>query len=275
MTVLAAKSRWKPRWKSWRIFAVLVGIGILVVAGTRNYPTSQARVPVVGHVVEIRPEVDGPVLAVAAEPNILVRKGSVLLQIDPAPYQARLKQLETDLAAAHEKIAGLRSELRAAGAALETIQAQYDDIARELSRLERRPGLGTGTEFRLLYVTDEQALLAAQLDMAKAQAANAQRAFDAQIGAANLAAARLAVQLADARAHVDQATIRAPADGYVSKIAVAVGARAVTTRSAVSFIPADQITDRERFLAGESPAPKSKHGRKHRTLAGRFRTLLH
>ncbi len=277
MTIVAAG----PRWKRWSKFAVLAGAGIAAVFGVLNYhPASPARVAVVGRAMDIRPEVEGAVIAVAAEPNTLVRKGSVLLQIDPAPYEAKLKQTEAELAVVHRKIDGLRSKLASAVAALEAVQAQDDDVARELDALERRPGLGTGAEFRLLYIQDERALLATQLRMAKAQAAKARQAFDAQISAADLSAARLAAQLAEARSQLDHAAIRAPADGYVSKMNVSVGARAVTTRAAVSFIAADEITDRERFLSGSpssgsTPAHALRRGhRGHKTVASRIRALL-
>ncbi len=72
----------------------------------------------------------------------------------------------------------------------------------------------------------------------------------------------------------------APADGYVSKIDVAIGTRAVTTRAALSFVAADEITDRERFLSGNrseggTPTRKGRRDRKtHNTFAARFRALL-
>ncbi len=276
MTVVAARSR----WKRWSKLAVLATAAVAAVFITLNYhPASPARVAVVGRVMDIRPEVEGRVIAVAAEPNTLVRKGSALVQIDPAPYEMKLKQTEAELTAARRKIDGLKSELASAVAAVETLQTQDDDAARELDQLERRPGLGTGAEFRLFYIQDERALLATQLRMAKAEAVKARQAYDAQISAAHLSTARLAVQLAETRSQLDHATIRAPADGYVSRINVAVGARAVTTRAAVSFIAADEITDRERFLSGNTstsstPARAYRRGHKgHKTFASRIRAL--
>ena len=85
-------------------------------------------------------------------------------------------------------------------------------------------------------------MFTAQLAAARARETNAKLALGSEIDGENTAVAQLVAQLDNAKWELDQTTIRAPADGYVSTMALAVGARAVPLRSAMSFILANDIT---------------------------------
>jgi multidrug resistance efflux pump len=54
--------------------------------------------------------------------------------------------------------------------------------------------------------------------------------------------AQTQAQLENARWELSQTTVRAPADGYVTVVALSVGDRALQTRSALSFIVENEIT---------------------------------
>jgi len=81
-----------------------------------------------------------------------------------------------------------------------------------------------------------------QLQAAKAAQLNAKLAMDSEIGGVNTAVAQIQAQLEDAKWQLDQATIRAPGNGYVTAMALAVGDRATAARSVMSFIITDEIT---------------------------------
>jgi multidrug resistance efflux pump len=73
---------------SWRVVAVLLGCVILATfLALLNTLTPSGRIAVVGRVVEVTPNVAGTVTSIPVETNVLVRAGTVLFQIDPAPYQ--------------------------------------------------------------------------------------------------------------------------------------------------------------------------------------------
>ena len=82
----------------------------------------------------------------------------------------------------------------------------------------------------------------AQLVAARARETNAKLALGSEIDGENTTVAQLVAQLDNAKWELDQTTIRAPADGYVSTMALAVGARAVPLRPALSFILAKDVT---------------------------------
>jgi multidrug resistance efflux pump len=65
--------------------------------------------------------------------------------------------------------------------------------------------------------------------------------MESEIGGVNSAVAQIQAQLDNAKWELDQTTIRAPGDGYVTVMAVAVGSRALQARSLMSFIMTDDI----------------------------------
>jgi multidrug resistance efflux pump len=60
-------------------------------------------VTVTRRVAEVTPNVSGQITAVSVKPNALVKTGDVLFQIDPAPFQYRVLQLEASLAGARQQ----------------------------------------------------------------------------------------------------------------------------------------------------------------------------
>jgi multidrug resistance efflux pump len=66
--------------------------------------------------------------------------------------------------------------------------------------------------------------------------------MDSEIGGVNTTVAQIQAQLNDAKWQLEQTTIRAPANGAVTTMALAVGDRALQARAVMSFILDDDIT---------------------------------
>ena len=67
--------------------------------------------------VEVRPRVSGLVSAVRFSEGAMVRKGDLLFQIDPRPFQAEVDRLQAELARARATVERANSELAARRAA--------------------------------------------------------------------------------------------------------------------------------------------------------------
>jgi len=227
----------------WRIVTVLVGVGILAVfLGLLNYLTPSGRVAIIGRVVEVTPNVAGQVTDVDVQPNVLVKAGAILFQIERAPYEYKVKQLQAALAEARQKVEQLKSNIDLAAADAEAIAAQlvYADMKR--AALEQLVQTNSAAKLADDEARAQVRSLAAQLVAAKARETNAKLALGSEIDGEHTTVAQLVAQLDNAKWELDQTTIRAPADGYVSTMALAVGTRAVPLRSVLSFILADDIT---------------------------------
>src|ERR1700716_570706 len=78
----------------WRIISFVLGAAILAVfVALLNTLTPSGRIAVVGRVVEVTPNVAGQVTEIDAQPNVLLKAGAILFQIERAPYEFRVKQL--------------------------------------------------------------------------------------------------------------------------------------------------------------------------------------
>lgn len=98
------------------------------------------------------------------------------------------------------------------------------------------------TEFQAQDKQVQYETVSAQLDAAKAAQQSAKLALDSEIGGVNTTVAQLQAQLDNAKWELSQTAVRAPADGYVTVVALSVGDRALQARSAMSFIVENEIT---------------------------------
>lgn len=127
----------KFKWLPWNIYSQVTVVIIPVVGITtlilllNVYAPSSADVRVLKYVVQIVTQQRGHIIEVNAEGNRLVKKGEVLLRIDPTPFQLEVKRLEAELALAETRLRQTRA-LAATGAGSKFDQEQYQSDARQL-----------------------------------------------------------------------------------------------------------------------------------------------
>jgi multidrug resistance efflux pump len=227
----------------WRIVTLLVGCAILAVfIALLNTLTPSGRIAVVGRVVEVTPNVAGTVTSITVEPNKLVRAGTILFQIDPVPYDAKVKQLRAAVAEARQKVEQLKAQVDLAVADVKGVSAQLDYAERRRDDVEKLAKTGATNQFALQDAVTKVEVLTAQSQAASAREINARLALGSEIGGENTTVAQLNAQLETAQWELEQTTVRAAGDGYVSALTLAVGARAVPLRGTLSFILANEIT---------------------------------
>jgi len=227
----------------WRIVTTLLGCVILAVfIALLNTLTPSGRIAVVGRVVEVTPNVAGTVTSIPVEPNELVKAGTVLFQIDPAPYQAKVQQLQAAVAEARQKVEQLKAQVDLAVADVKGVGSQLDYAEKRRDDVEKLAKTGATTQFALQDAVTKVDGLTAQVQAASAREINARLALGSEIGGENTTVAQLNAQLENAQWELDQTTVKAADDGYVSIMTLAVGARAVPFRGAMSFILADDMS---------------------------------
>jgi multidrug resistance efflux pump len=223
----------------WRILTVVIGCAVLgVFLALFNTMTPSGRFAVVGRVVEVTPNVMGTVVAIEVEPNALVKAGSVLFRIDPAPYQAKVKQLRAAVAEAEQKVHQYKAQVDLAVAEVGGLTSQIGYAEKRRDDIEKLARTAASSEFRLQDAVAQVDVLNAQLQAARAREVNARLVLGSEIEGQNTTVAQLQAQLDNAEWELDQTTIRAAADGYVSGMSLSVGARAVPLKAAMSFIVA-------------------------------------
>jgi multidrug resistance efflux pump len=227
----------------WRIVTALLGCVILAIfVALLNTLTPSGRIAVVGRVVEVTPNVAGTVTSIPVKRNVLVKAGTVLFQIDPAPYQAKVKQLQAAVAEARQKVEQLKAQVDLAVADVKGVGSQMDYAEKRRDDVERLAKTGATTQFALQDAVTKVDVLTAQSQAASAREINARLALGSEIGGENTAVAQLNAQLENAQWELEQTTVKAASDGYVSIMTLSVGARAVPLRAAMSFILADDMS---------------------------------
>jgi membrane fusion protein (multidrug efflux system) len=143
--------------------AVLAGLGGYLLLTRGQEATDNAQVQ--ADLVPLNARVGGPVLRVAVEDNAHVKKGDMLVEIDPREYAVRVKQAEAELASA-------RAQARAADAQVDVAEASA------------RGGRSTA---RAVMSTSEAGVSSAEAQVEVARAAVARAETEAQRNALELA----------------------------------------------------------------------------------------
>jgi multidrug resistance efflux pump len=228
-------------WASGTV-AILVGAVILAIfLALFNYLTPSGRVTVSGRVVEVTPNVTGQVVAIPVKPNVPVKMGDVLFQIDPVPFQYKVTQLQASLAGAKQQAEILKSNYEQMTANVVGLTALVAFNTKRDADIQKLASEGANSQFQAQDRQNQYETALAQLNVAKAAQQSAKLALDSEIGGVNTTVAQIVAQLDNASWELSQTTIRAPADGDVTAVALSVGDRALQARSAMSFIVASEI----------------------------------
>ena len=217
-----------PTWlrSPWFRWGAIAGVVVLLIAGliywliARNYEdTDDAFIDT--HIVHIAPQIAGQVIRIAVNDNQLVRKGELLVVIDPRDPTAKLNQATAALAAAETQVAQAQATEKGAEAQAQNASA---DLARYNYLKRIAPSAVAQEQIDQATATARSAI--AQRDAAQAQIANAK----AQI---NLNKA----EIAQAQLNLGYTRITAPIDGHVAQKSVALGNYVTPGQELLAIVP--------------------------------------
>jgi multidrug efflux pump subunit AcrA (membrane-fusion protein) len=133
-------SKYKLIRLGWVSGAAAALIGSLILAtflGLFHYLTPSGRLTVTGRVVEVTPNVTGQIMAIPVKPNVPVKTDDVLFQIDPAPFEYKVRQLEASLAGARQQVEILKENYLQATANVVGLTAQVAFNAKRLADIQQ------------------------------------------------------------------------------------------------------------------------------------------
>ena len=202
-----------------------------------------------GHVVSISPQVSARVLSLNIDDNTLVKKGEVLVQLDPTDYAVALEQAEaTRIAMAGKEVQSEReidsakamrdvaaAEVHVAEANSKNARDDYDRF-----NLLAKQNAGAVSKQQLDSLTAAFQSNQAQVDQAKAKLAQAES--DIETRKATAAAAAGDLKKADADVHkaevnLTYCTIVAPEDGRITRKNVEPGSYVQTGEQLFAIVP--------------------------------------
>ncbi|RAT14720.1 multidrug transporter [Lonsdalea populi] len=196
---------------------------------------------VAGNQIQIMSQVAGSVTSVNVDSTDFVRKGDVLVELDPTDAQLAYERAQTALANSVRQVHQLIINSRQYQA---NIALQQTALNQAISDLNRREALGKvnaiGRE-DVQHAHDAVASAQASLDVAKQQfAANQALILNTPLEK-QPAIQQSAASLRDAWLALQRTHIVSPVDGYVSRRSVQVGARIASTSALMVVVPAKDL----------------------------------
>jgi multidrug efflux system membrane fusion protein len=238
-------------WRAWlgRLIAIVAivaaaGFAILTLSVLDRRPrTHDAHL--FAYSAGIAPEVSGQIVALHVTNNQRVVKGQPLLDIEPEPFELRVRQARAQVAALKAQISltGRQVTSQKSGADAATTQiaqarAQLELAHDTVQRLEPLLGKGYVTTQQIDEARTNERNAANALTVATQRANQARQAVgDTESLVAQLAAAEATQALAERDMRL--ATVLAPFDGSVVGLQIANGAFAVTGHTLFTLIKDD------------------------------------
>jgi membrane fusion protein (multidrug efflux system) len=237
------KDSGKPRSKKPLIIVAAVVVVLAIVGfffwfARRNEVTTDDAYTD-GNVITMVPKVSGYVIQLDINDNVHVKKGDLLVRIDPRDYQTAQAQAEASLALAKAQLQSSQEALRIARvqypAQLMSAEAQQQAAAASLEQAQRQYARQhevdkrATTQENIDASTSQQLNSAASLKSAQAQVQVASLVPEQIRQAASTVAEREAQvkqadsQLAQANLNLSYTEIRAPSDGFVTQRSVQLG----------------------------------------------------
>ncbi|WHO38185.1 EmrA/EmrK family multidrug efflux transporter periplasmic adaptor subunit [Sphingobium sp. AP49] len=269
--ITEARGNARKTWLTRLAFAVLI-VGLLWAAyyfliGRNHVSTDNAYVN--AEVAQVTPLISAQAIEVNVSDTQAVKRGDILVKLDPTNARIAVAQAEADLADARRRFrqtsatsGSLAAQVKARGAdivqaraQLATAQADFDKARVDLQRREALAPAGAVSGDELTTARKSYAAAKAALDLARAGVETAQATQGAAEGQleANDALIRGSTEdtdpavlaakakLENAKLDLDRSIIRAPIDGVVTKRAVQIGQRVAQGSPIMSIVPLSQV----------------------------------
>jgi membrane fusion protein (multidrug efflux system) len=233
----------------------LVAIGVYTLMTTGRESTDDGQVA--ADIVPVSARVSAAVLKVNIQENQTVKRGELLIELDPADTQARLQQAEAELATATAQaqaadaqvqiveatskggLTSARAALSGSAAGVGSADAQLASARAAAARAEAdlkkaQLDLGRAQTLRSAGATPQQQLDSAQIEVEVARAAKAQA--DAQVALAEDARRGAQSRVGEARGRVDQSTSVAPQIAAARAGAALAAARVRSAQASLTLV---------------------------------------
>ncbi len=250
------------------ILGVTVLIGIVALLVYLRYKATHITTDnafIEGRVHTISAKIRGSVIGVHVQDNEGVKKGDLLIEIDPADYAVRVSEARAGVTAEQSKLSEVEARIRvvsvqreelkasveAARAQLALQEANLEQAKKDAARAENLFARGTISKDRYEKAQTAYSVAAAQAKAAREQLTQAEKALETQMevlkqtealrNAQRAAIKEKEAKLAAAELNYGYTKIFAPSDGYVTKKAVELGNHVEVGQPLMAIVDLDDI----------------------------------
>ena len=180
------------------------------------------------YVVTMAPEVTGRIVELPVADNRYVRRGDLLMVIDPTNFTIAVSQAEAAVQQAQANVQNVDAQMAVQQAQISAVQAQLDQAQAALvfaeqqaKRFQTLARDGWGTVQNAQQFTSQQHQQGAAVQTAHANLSLAQRQIEslkAQHASAEANLAQARAQLSQAQVNLERTRIVSPVDGYVTNL---------------------------------------------------------
>ncbi|HEY0958378.1 MAG TPA: HlyD family efflux transporter periplasmic adaptor subunit [Novosphingobium sp.] len=264
---LAVRKKWLMRLAIAVLIVALLWLAYYLLWGRNHVSTDNAYVN--AEVAQVTPLLSASAIEVRVKDTQPVKRGDILVRLDPANVHIALAQAEADLAEARRRFrqtvatsGALSAQVSARGADIAQAQAQLAaaqaDFEKARIDLQRRQALsGNGAVSGEELTAAQKAFASARAAVATAQAAVTQARATRQSAEGQLAANEALVggsseasdpgvlaaqaKLNAAKLDLDRTVIRAPIDGVVTRRQVQLGQRVTQGQPIMMIVPVNRV----------------------------------
>lgn len=228
--------------KTVAIAALLAGSALIawwLLAPSNHEVTEDAYVE--GNVVQVTPQLNGSVTAIAADNTDYVQAGQVLVQLNEVDAQLALARAEAQLA---KTVRQVRAQFASSGQGRAAIVLRRADVARAETDLARRSSLagsGAVSGEEISHAEDALRTAHAALTVAEQQSLSSSALTDQTSVAGHPDVLAASAQLRDAWVAAHRTTLRAPVSGLVTRRNVQLGQRVAAGAALMSIVPPGQM----------------------------------
>lgn len=250
--------RWLRFTPAWAIISgfFLLHLVLVPIVGLRFTAPPSFDARIVQPTIQITPRLSEPTLVteVLVEPNVEVKKGTVLFRFDKTIYEARAKMAAAQLAAARQNVGILAQDVDIARDKVARDEAEIAYASAEAARYTNLAKNGAAATEDVQKWDARLRAVEADLAAAKAELERAKLAYTSEIDGVNTAVAEAEARLAEAAYYLEHTEIVAPEDGMVSNLQVRPGMVAGDVRfgAIASFIASGEryllVTYTQEFL---------------------------
>lgn len=250
------------------IFAIVILISAIALFFYLRYKATHISTDdafIDGRIHTISARIKGSVTGVHVQDNQSVKKGDLLIEIDPADYdvkvaeaqsglhaeQSRLSEVEARIQVAKMQMAEMKSAIETARANKELQEANLEQARKDAIRAENLYKLDTISKDRYEKTQTAYTVALAQAKAAKEQLKQAEKTLATQTMVVQQAEAQRTSQLSiikerearlgAARLSYGYTKVYAPADGYVTKKSVQVGNQVEIGQPLMAVVALDDI----------------------------------
>jgi multidrug resistance efflux pump len=233
----------KPRKRWFRAVPLLITLATVALAGLLGWAMWRAYMgtpwtrdgTVRSYVITMAPEVAGHIVELPVVANQYVRKGDLLMVIDPTNYQIAVDQAVATVQQDQANVQNIAAQITVQEAQVRVNQAQLDQAQMDLNRYQtlksEKSIAGQQAEDQAYTAKTAQA----NLNLAQQQV----EALKAQRTSAEATLAQAQTQLHQAQVNLQRTRILSPVDGYVTNLLAQIGDYLNVGVNTISLIDAD------------------------------------